>query len=92
MTKNPQFSCFLARLLEPCWLHFSLLGASWALLALLAAFVLALGRFLRPLSRFGLVPELTGLDFGGVLGGFGGPKRRFFEVFAYKQNSTAQML
>ena len=76
----------------PMGIHFSLLGASWALLALLAAFVLALGRFLRPLSRFGLVPELTGLDFKVVLGGFGGPQRRFFEVLAYKQNSTAQML
>ena len=50
-------------MLEPCWHYFSLLGASWTLWALLAAFVLALGRFLCPLNRFGLVP-------GSILEGF----------------------
>ena len=42
----------------PCWRHFSLLGASWAHLVPLAAFVVALGRFWCVLGR-------PGLDFGG---------------------------
>ena len=33
-TLTSQFSCFLARFLGPCWLYFSLLGASWAYLVL----------------------------------------------------------
>ena len=37
---------------------FSLLGASWALLLFLAAFLVAFGRFLRVLGR-------SELDFGG---------------------------
>ena len=45
-------------MLEPCWRHFSLLGASWAHLVPLAAFVVALGRFWCVLER-------PGLDFGG---------------------------
>ena len=63
-TKKPQFSRFLARLLEPCWLHFSLLGASWAHSLSLAALVVALRRFLCVLGR-------SGLDFGGFRPGFG---------------------
>ena len=46
-------------MLEPCWRHFSPLGASWAHFALLAAFVVALAWFLCVLGR-------SGLDFGGV--------------------------
>ena len=45
-------------MLDPCWHYFSLLGASWAHFASLAAFVAALGRFLCVLER-------SGLDFGG---------------------------
>ena len=41
---------------------FSLLGATWAHLALLAAFVVALGRFLW-------APGRSELDFGGFRGG-----------------------
>ena len=46
-------------MLNPCWRYFSLWGASGAHFARLAAFVVALGLFLRVLGR-------SGLDFGGV--------------------------
>ena len=45
--------------LGPCWHYFSLLGASWAHFARLAALVVALGLFLCVLGG-------SGLDFGGV--------------------------
>ena len=48
----------------PCWHYFSLLGASWAHFAVLPAFAVALGRFLRVLDR-------AGLDFGGIRDGSG---------------------
>ena len=48
----------------PCWHYFSLLGASWKLSMLLAAFVVALGFFLCVLNR-------SGLDFGGFWEGRG---------------------
>ena len=51
-------------LVRPCWLHFSLLGASWAHSLSLAALVVALRRFLCVLGR-------SGLDFGGFRPGFG---------------------
>ena len=58
-------------MLEPCWRHFSLLGASWAHFERLAAFVVALGRFFD-------LPEPFGLEFwrfwgglGSIFGGFG---------------------
>ena len=45
----------------PCWRLFSLLGPSWPHFAGLAAFVVALGRFLSVLG-------CSGLDFGRVWG------------------------
>ena len=51
-------------MLEPCWRYFSLLGASWAHFARLAAFVASLGRFFGVLAR-------SGLDFTGVRVGLG---------------------
>ena len=67
------------KLVRPCWHHFSLLGASWAHLASLAAFVVVLGCFWCVSGR-------SGLDFGGsrgVRGLFWRPQgpifRRFFE-------------
>ena len=59
-------------MLGPCWLYFSLLGASWPHFARLAAFVVARNLFLCVLGLSGLefyapgrVLEASGLDFGG---------------------------
>ena len=57
---------------EPCWHYFSLLGASWAHFASLAAFVAPLGRFLCVLER-------SGLDFGAFL-------VRFWWILATQDN------
>ena len=60
-----------------CWHRFSLLGASWASFSSLAAFVVALGRFLCVLGR-------SGLDFGRVRDAPGRilkPPRPYFDRF-----------
>ena len=41
----------LRAMLDPCWHHFSLLGASWAHFVLLVAFVVVFGWFLCVLGR-----------------------------------------
>ena len=76
----------------PCWLHFSLLGASRAHFASLAALLVALGRFLCVLGR-------SGLDFGGVRDALGrvleAPRpyfSTFWDAFACSCAGVAWML
>ena len=53
--------------LPPCWDHVGTILRSWALLASPAAFVVALGWFLRVLQRSGVDFGASGVDFGGFL-------------------------
>ena len=65
-------------MLALCWRYFSLLGASWPHFSHLAAFVVALGRFLYGLGR-------SGLNFRGFWEGPGrvlkAPGRYFSKFF-----------
>ena len=79
----------LLGLLEACWQYFSLLGASWALFAHLAAFLVACGRFFCVLGR-------SGLDFRGFLGTPGKvldvPRPRFSRFLRAREHAMRNML
>ena len=64
-------------MLDPCWHHFSLLGASWAHFVLLVAFVVVFGWFLCVLGRSCSILESS----ERVWGGFWRPQGFIFRGF-----------
>ena len=64
-------------MLDPCWHHFSLLGASWAHFVLLVAFVVVFGWFLCVLGRSCSILEAS----ERVRGGFWRPQGFIFRGF-----------